>query len=264
VRHELELRAPGAAPVRHAIAQPVSGGGSHADGVLLPGASPGAVRLVPVVAGVVVEAGAAGVRVAGHALAPGARRLLRPGEHADVQGVTVALERGPVPDGVTRAAAAALLREAAGGAAPIPGPRLTVLTGPAAGERHPLGAEQTIGRGRSATLRLADPQASRVHARIRLGPDGATVEDLRSKNGLRLNGVPLDRRRAARLASGDELAIGETVLVFEEPGPPAASAAPPRGGGEGPRRRRRGRLPPHVAAAALLALSAVALALAAA
>jgi hypothetical protein len=256
VRHELTVQAAGAPPERRAIAQPLSAGGSRADGLLLPGTAPGAVRLVPVTAGVVLEASAAGVRVAGHAVGPGTRRLLRPGEHADVQGVSLALERPRAPDGATRAAANVLLREAADGAAPIPGPRLIVLTGPTAGERHALAAEQTLGRGRAATIPIADPQASRVHARIRVGPEGTTVEDLRSKNGLRLNGVPLDRR-SARLQPGDELAIGETVVVLE--GPAAGLPGGPRGERRG---RRRGRVPPHVAAAALLALSAVALALA--
>lgn len=258
MRHELSVLLPGAAPERHAVTVETTAGGSRADGLVLPGVAPAAVRLVPVGAGVVVEAGAAGIRVAGHTLVPGARRLLRPGERAEVQGAALSLEGGAPADGATRVAAAALLRDAAAGGAPIAGPRLVVLTGPAAGERHPLGGEETLGRGRAASLRIPDPQASRVHARVRLGPEGATVEDLRSKNGTRLNGVRLDRGPRS-LVPGDEIAVGETLLALEDPSP----AAPrPAATGERPPSSLRPRLPAHLAAAALLALSAAALALA--
>lgn len=245
------------------MSAPATAGGSRADGIVVPGAPPASALLVPVAAGVVIEASAPGVRVAGHAVAPGTRRLLRAGERAEIGGASLELEAAPPADS-TRVAAAALLRDAAAGADPIAGPRLVVLTGPAAGVRHALGAEETIGRGRAASIRLRDPQASRVHARIRLGTDGATIEDLRSKNGLRLNGVRVDRCPAP-LRAGDEIGIGDTALAVEGVAPDAragavASAAaapspaspPPR---QGPRRR-------HAAAAALLALCALALALA--
>lgn len=263
MRHEITLYAAGDAPERRPLTQPTAAGGSRADGLFLPGAAPAAALLVPVPAGVVVEAGAPGIRVAGHAVAPGGCRLLRPGERAEIQGTALALERLSPPDGETRVAAAALLRDAAAGAVPIAGPRLVVLTGPAAGERHPLTAEQTLGRGRRATIRIADQQASRVHARVRVGPGGTTIEDLRSKNGLRLNGVRLDRRPIP-LRPGDEVAIGETLLALEDPDPaqprPPGPAAPAAAPGRRPGARR---IPAHAAAAALLALSAVALALAA-
>lgn len=258
MRHELSVLLPGAAPERRALASPTAAGGSRADGVFLPGVAPAAVRLVPVAAGVVIEAGAVGIRVAGHALAPGARRLLRRGERAEVQGAALALEGDTSADGETRVAAAALLRHAAAGDVPIAGACLVVLTGPAAGERHPLGADETLGRGRAASIRISDPQASRAHARVRLGPEGVTVEDLRSKNGTRLNGVPLDRGPRS-LRHGDEIGVGETVLALEDPFPaaprPAVAAGPPPPS-------PRPRFPAHLAAAALLALSAAALALA--
>jgi FHA domain-containing protein len=254
---ELVLHAPGAPPERRAILAPTTAGGSRADGLLLPGAPPAAALLVPGAAGIVVEAAAHGVRVAGHAVAAGTRRLLRPGERAELHGVALALEAAPPPDGSTRAVAAALLRDAAAGAAPIAGPRLVVLTGPAAGERHALGPEETVGRGRGATIRLRDPQASRLHARVRLVPGGATIEDLRSKNGVRLNGVRVERRPAP-LQPGDELIVGETALALEDPAPDPAGGGAPAPDLPPP----RGRPPGHAVAAALLALSALALALA--
>jgi hypothetical protein len=266
VRQEITVHAAGAPPEKRAIAVATTAGGSRADGVVVPGAPPAAALLLPVPAGVVVEAGAPGIRVAGHAVAPGNRRLLRPGERAELHGTALALERPPPPDGATRAAAAALLREVAAGAAAMAGPHLVVLTGRAAGERHPLSAEQTLGRGRAATIRIADPHASRVHARVRVGPGGATIEDLRSKNGVRLNGVRVERRPSP-LRPGDEVAIGETLLALEDPAPapPAAPGPVPGGTASAPGRPsgRRGKPAAHAAAAALLALSALALAIAA-
>jgi FHA domain-containing protein len=263
VRHELTVHAAGAPPEKRAISVATTAGGSRADGLVVPDAPPAAALLLPVAAGVVVEAGAPGIRVAGHAVAPGQRRLLRPGERAEVGGAALALERPAPPDGATRAAAAALLRDAAAGAMAIAGPRLVVLNGPAAGERHPLSAEQTLGRGRAATIRIADPHASRVHARVRVGSGGATIEDLRSKNGVRVNGVRVERRPSP-LRPGDEVAVGDTLLALEDPAPPPPGPGP--GGPDPPpgrRSGRRGRPVGHAAAAALLALSAVALAIAA-
>jgi hypothetical protein len=197
----------------------------------------------------VVEAAAAGIRAGGHPLLPGSRRLLRAGERAELRGAFIAVEAGG-PEG-TRAEAAALLRDAAAGREPIAGAHLLVLTGPAAGARHRLGPDQTIGRGRAATIVLPDPQATRVHARVRVGPAGARLEDLGSKNGLRVNGVRIEGS-ACPVREGDEVVIGETALVLLGLGRPPA---------ERPSRPRRP--PRHVVAAALLALSAAALALAA-
>jgi hypothetical protein len=207
---------------------------------------------------VVIEVKAAGVRAAGHALRPGARRLLRPGERVELHGAALELI-APTPAEETRAAAAALLREAAAGDAPPAGLHLVVLSGPAAGARHALGAEQTLGRGRAATIVLPDPTASRVHARITLTPDGARVADLGSKNGVRVNGVRIDRRPSP-IRPGAELVVGETALTLadgalEEGAPPAGIAGDPPAGP---------RFPARLVAAALLAVCAAALALAAA
>lgn len=249
-----------AAPARRDLTRPVIAGGSQADDLYLPGCPAAALRLVPCAAGIVVEATARGVHAAGHLVRPGARRLLRPGEAVTVRGAALEVVPSP-PQEETRAAAAALLRDAATGRAPPAGLHLTVLTGPAAGARHALGAEQTVGRGRSATIVLPDASASRVHARLTLGPGGATIEDLRSKNGVRVNGVRIDRP-AFPVRAGDELTVGETVLALADgagtsappsgPGTSAGGAAAQGGGGGG-----------RLLAAALLAASAVALALAA-
>jgi hypothetical protein len=241
------------------IDAPLTAGGSRADGVFVAGAAPGTLRLFPTAAGLVVEAFVAGARVAGRPVAPGERRLLRPGEEAELQGVALALAPAPPPsEAGTRCAAAALLRGAAAGEI-VTGVGLVVLSGPNAGARHPLAGEATLGRGRAATVRLFDPRASRLHARLRTGPRGVTVEDLGSKNGVRLDGVRIERRRPYPLTPSQELSVGDTLLALEVPSrAPASDARPTRGAPPG----RNAAVALRLATAALLALSAAALALA--
>lgn len=263
----LVLRAGATDPEPRELAGPCSAGGSRGDAVLLEGVVPGALRLEPCPGGLLVEAASTGVRAADHPLPPGARRLLRAGERVVVRGHALALP-ADAPAGArvgsTRAMASDLLRSIADRAAPPAGPHLLVLTGPAAGQRLPLGREQTLGRSRRATLRLADPRASRLHARVRVDGAGATVEDLGARNGLRVNGLRIEGR-AQPLRPGDVLAVGETELALvvpwsggaREPAAGEASAAasaPEATSSRGEELRR--------AAAALLALAAIALALA--
>jgi len=81
-----------------------------------------------------------------------------------------------------------------------------------AGERVELfEGETVVGRGVTCELRLDDEIASRRHLRVRVGPTVATVEDLGSTNGTRLNGQPLWRR--TRLSDGDVLQLGNTFFV---------------------------------------------------
>lgn len=68
-----------------------------------------------------------------------------------------------------------------------------------------------IGRAADAGVRLADQAVSRRHAEIHISDDGASVADLKSTNGTLLNGA---RVTTAALVDGDELRVGETVLIF--------------------------------------------------
>jgi hypothetical protein len=258
--HEITVRRRGSTPERRAVEAPLTAGGSRGDGVFVEGLAAGALRLIPVAAGVVVEASVPGARVGGHPAPPGERRLLRPGHQAEMQGVVLALEAGPAPAGDgTRCAAAEILRGAAAGEV-VTGPALVVLSGSAAGARHPLGAEATLGRGRAATIRLLDPRASRLHARLRVGAGGVTVEDLGSKNGVRLDGVRIEARRPYPLTEGQELSIGDTLLAIDvSPHLPAREARSLRGA---PRATSAPLAALRLATVALLALSAAALALA--
>jgi S-DNA-T family DNA segregation ATPase FtsK/SpoIIIE len=140
--------------------------------------------------------------------------------------------------GATRAEAEGLLRAAAAGRPAVVGPHLVVVAGGAPGARIPLsGGDLTVGRGRAADLRLADPLASRLHARIRVSTGRITVEDTGSKNGVRVNGAAIGTApRPVR--AGDEIALGGTVLAVDvaplplsgdpEPAPRPPAAARPR------------------------------------
>jgi Protein of unknown function (DUF3662)/FHA domain len=75
----------------------------------------------------------------------------------------------------------------------------------------PAGA--TIGRSRDCDIVLDDAGISRRHAEIRPGPDGWTIEDLGSTNGVIVNGEVV--RRAQLLRAGDRLELGSTEIVFE-------------------------------------------------
>ncbi len=70
-----------------------------------------------------------------------------------------------------------------------------------------------VGRSRECDVVLEDAGISRRHAQIRPGPQGWTVEDLGSTNGVSRNGEPV--HGVVTLQPGDRLELGSTELVFE-------------------------------------------------
>jgi len=74
-----------------------------------------------------------------------------------------------------------------------------------------------IGRHATCDVVLNDPQVSRFHARIdKQGPGAATIIDLDSGNGVRINGQRIPPRLPQPLRSGDEFWIGINPYRFEE------------------------------------------------
>ena len=59
---------------------------------------------------------------------------------------------------------------------------------------------------------LDSPQASRLHARITISYDAATLEDLGSKNHTMVNDRPVTE--PTQLSDGDAIHVGTTVFVF--------------------------------------------------
>ena len=74
--------------------------------------------------------------------------------------------------------------------------------------------ENVVGRDRNATVSVDDSTISRRHARIRVTSDGATIEDLESKNGTFVQGRRIAKPR--RLADGDRIQVGSVMLTFRE------------------------------------------------
>lgn len=78
-----------------------------------------------------------------------------------------------------------------------------------AGER-PL----SIGRAKSSDLVLDDPSVSRLHAVVRVNPDGRwEIIDRSNTNGIKINGRPTEE---SLLGSNDEISIGAFRLRFED------------------------------------------------
>jgi hypothetical protein len=69
----------------------------------------------------------------------------------------------------------------------------------------------TIGRSETADIHVPGDFVSRVHARLLSSADGVVVEDVASKNGIKVNAKLADRHR---LRHGDVLAVGRLRFTF--------------------------------------------------
>jgi DNA-binding winged helix-turn-helix (wHTH) protein len=72
--------------------------------------------------------------------------------------------------------------------------------------------ETLIGRSADVLVRIRSGDVSRHHARVTVGPDGAAVEDLGSRNGTFVNGEKIEGPRS--LKEGDLIGVGAVQLVF--------------------------------------------------
>src|SRR5947209_1039672 len=83
----------------------------------------------------------------------------------------------------------------------------------------------TIGRNSSCQLTIeSDSLISRRHATFRVTPEGVTVQDHDSRNGVIVNGARIERE--ALLEAGDTILIGvqELTLVSDKAGKPGRAA----------------------------------------
>ena len=69
-----------------------------------------------------------------------------------------------------------------------------------------------IGRDRDAVVWIDDESVSRRHARISIGEDGATIEDLGSKNGTYVGGTKI--RNATSLTDRDVVKVGPATMTL--------------------------------------------------
>ena len=114
-------------------------------------------------------------------------------------------------------------------------PTLFVIRGTDQGSRFEL-TEPTVRLGRDAsnTIQLHDTEVSRHHAEIRRVDDDYAISDLNSSNGTFVNG---QRIRQQHLASGDQIQVGSTLMLYtgpaeetrRRPGRHRSASAPPGG-----------------------------------
>ena len=91
---------------------------------------------------------------------------------------------------------------------------LVCVTGADLGRMFRVGmSEVIIGRG-DVDIALTATEVSRRHARIFVGAEGITLEDLGSSNGTFVNGTRV--HSSVPLRVGDHVQIGTTVLVFAQ------------------------------------------------
>ena len=90
--------------------------------------------------------------------------------------------------------------------------QIVVEDGPDAGATYELSlGESYIGREDDCAIRIDDEQVSRRQARITVREKGFLLEDLQSKNGTFLNGLPVER---SPLKWGDRIRVGATSFLF--------------------------------------------------
>ncbi len=68
-----------------------------------------------------------------------------------------------------------------------------------------------LGRSEQAHLSIGDPKVTQRHALLEKEEGAFFLEDLGSRNGTFVNGVKIER---TELKNGDELRLGDTLLVF--------------------------------------------------
>ena len=74
--------------------------------------------------------------------------------------------------------------------------------------------ELTIGREEGSEIQLQDTSVSHNHALLRVHGEDATIDDLRSTNGTKVNGVAIGQQTP--LAPGDQIEVGLVRLLVEQ------------------------------------------------
>jgi pSer/pThr/pTyr-binding forkhead associated (FHA) protein len=164
-----------------------------------------------------------GTKVNGERLPSGRPKRIETGSVIDVGGFRITVEVGvPIVQATsverTSALARQIVREVLGAELTEDrSPKLRVLNGPDEGRAMPIPeppGRLVVGRGEECDLSLSDADLSREHAELVPDLDGVTLRDLGSKNGSLVNERRVETRR---LRDGDEIRIGRTVLLFEDP-----------------------------------------------
>jgi two-component system, NtrC family, response regulator AtoC len=81
----------------------------------------------------------------------------------------------------------------------------------------PKSGNLTIGRADNADIRITDPLASRLHARLHVGDGGLfEIEDIGSINRTKVRDVALEHGERVAVLPGEAVTIGSTILMVQE------------------------------------------------
>ncbi len=163
-----------------------------------------------------------GTQINGKKLPKGEKHLLRNGDviviaQFDVTFDRVAEGQGENGAGNTQFVARKVVKDvmrglAAGGEQPY----FRYMNGPKEGKRIEISdaQEYVIGREEGVEIVLIDDLVSRKHAKVRRDWSGTHVEDLNSRNGIKVNKKKVKKKT---LKDRDELEVGGTRLLYIDP-----------------------------------------------
>ena len=154
---------------------------------------------------------------------------LRSGDRIELGGFALDVEMMPIGESTSAGETALFARQlvraiVVQGERPAEAAALLVTNGPNQGTRHLLPAPPArlvVGRAEQVDVTIDDADASREHAELVHDHRGLHIHDLGSKNGVLLNGV---RVETSLVRDRDELQIGATVLVYDDPAAAAVAA----------------------------------------
>ncbi|MCY1015429.1 FHA domain-containing protein [Pyxidicoccus sp. MSG2] len=167
-----------------------------------------------------------GTQVNGKPLPKGEKRLLRNGDVIAIAQYDVRFERmtelnADVTSEKTSFIARGMVKDAMRGLASGEERYLRFMNGPREGQRIEIGDAQEVVFGRDekeVDVVLKDDLVSRKHAKIRRDWSGTHVEDLGSRNGIKVNKKRVNRKA---LKDSDELEVGATRFLYVDPSEPA-------------------------------------------
>ncbi|MBJ6763127.1 FHA domain-containing protein [Myxococcaceae bacterium JPH2] len=167
-----------------------------------------------------------GTQINGKALPKGEKRLLRNGDVIAVAQYDVRFDRvtelaAESGSEKTSFIARGMVKDVMRGLANSDERYLRYMNGPREGQRIEISDAKEFVFGRDdkeADIVLKDDLVSRRHAKVRRDWSGTHVEDLGSRNGIRVNKKRVNRKA---LKDGDELEVGSTRLLYVDPTEPA-------------------------------------------
>lgn len=172
----------------------------------------------------VVDVGSTnGTTLGGEQLIIHRRKLLRSGDVIDIAGFQIEFAAGvPMLSHHSQERTLAATRQLTHGLMlaedrSLSRPALVVTNGPQEGERFDLDdppGQMVIGRATECEIVLVDREASRQHAAIDITAEGVVARDVSGVNPLQVNGKETNKQR---LHDRDELLVGSTTLVFDDP-----------------------------------------------